>query len=102
MAKENVVQITQSAKVKAMLAERMKEYRGHSPLQKLAVERNWCRFMLAGMDGLVHYMYKRKWLNEHTYKSLDRAIVSARYSVDNEWYARVEAMNKRPVNKRWK
>jgi hypothetical protein len=63
-----------------------------TPAQKLASERNWCRFMLAGMEALTGYMEKRKWLSASVSTQLRRAITSARWSVEASWDSKYNEM----------
>lgn len=81
-----------SQRSKAGLAA-IKSYRnlkGFTPLQTLATQRNWCYYILAGMDALTEWMHKKNWLTGIAAANLSRAINSARFSVDNQWYAKVD------------
>lgn len=63
-----------------------------TPARKLASERNWCRFMLAGMEALTGYMEKREWLSASVASQLRRAITSARWSVESSWDSKYNDM----------
>ena len=85
-------QITLSPAYQAKLYERanMGNYVGPTKLQRVTCQRNWCRYMLAGMEGLVKFMYTGGWLSEHCHTQMKRAITSARWSVDTVWEERKE------------
>lgn len=73
---------------------------GGTPGQIVTRERNWCYYILAGMDGLCKCLelYCRKPLHP-----LREAIKSARYSVDNAWYEKTDeiAAGKYRSKKTW-
>lgn len=68
---------------------------GSTPRQIVTRERNWCYYLLAGMEEVCKCLerYCRKDLTQ-----LRAAITSARYSVDAAWYDKcdeIEAGSKR-------
>lgn len=70
-----------------------------TPLRKLARERNWCWYILAGMEALSGHL-KRFGLSDPVYRSLLRAIQSARYGVDAAYYERREAIEAKQAKRK--
>lgn len=63
-----------------------------TPQRKLARERNWCYYILAGMEALAGVII-RFGCPTHG-ENIRRAVRSARFGVDHVYYARMEKLNK--------
>jgi hypothetical protein len=66
-----------------------------TPRRKLARERNFCKRILNCIESLGLFMRNNKWLGEAQYLQLIRAVKTASYSVDSNWYEKIEALEKR-------
>lgn len=63
---------------------------GSTKLQRLAQQRNWCFYMLNGMAALTDFMVRNGWLTTPAENNLTRAIKSAKFSVENQYYVKRE------------
>ncbi len=70
-----------------------------TPRRQLATRRNWCYRMLACMSGFSNWMLKHEWLSEASHASLNRAIQTARYGVDAQWYNKLEELERKEAGR---
>ena len=65
---------------------------GTTKKQRLAQQRNWCKYMLKGMEALTQMMASQGWLTHTAANNLQRSITSASYSVDACWYEKEDRL----------
>jgi hypothetical protein len=65
-----------------------------TPKRKLARQRNWCYYVLAGFEAVAASTL-RPFMSKASYESLVRAIASARYAVDAGYYDKMDALERR-------
>lgn len=78
--------------LKLVQSQRVKPEWRDTPQRKLARERNWCYYVLAGMEALCWFIH-RFGCPTHA-ENIRRACRSARFGVDHVYYSKMEKLNK--------
>lgn len=64
-----------------------------TPQRKLTRERNWCYYVLAGIEATSRSCL-RPFMSKASFETWLRAINSARYSVDAGYYEKLDRLNR--------